>query len=48
MTSDAQMTMVDHMALVRKLRTKKIGINPISKLVKSISNGTLATGSEST
>ena len=44
---DAQMTIVDFMALVRKLPIK-MGIDTFGELAESLSNSILATGSEST
>ena len=46
--SDAQMTVVDFMALVRKLPMKKMGLHTFGELAESLSNSILATGSEST
>ena len=45
---DAQMTIVDFMALVRKLPIKKMGIDTFGELAESLCNSILATGSEST
>ena len=42
------MTVVDFMALVRKLPVKKMGIHSFGELTESLSNSILATGSEST
>ncbi|KAG1679017.1 Inositol-trisphosphate 3-kinase [Nymphon striatum] len=46
--SDAQMTIVDFMALVRKLPMKKMGLHTFEELAKSLSDRILATGSVST
>ena len=46
--SDAYMTKVDFMALVRKLPMKKMGLHTFGELAESLSNSILATGSEST
>ncbi|KAG1681713.1 putative non-intrinsic ABC protein 5 [Nymphon striatum] len=46
--SDAQMTIVDFMALVRKLPMKKMGFHTFEELAKSLSDRILATGSVST
>ncbi|KAG1649732.1 CRISP/Allergen/PR-1 [Nymphon striatum] len=45
--SDAQMTIVDFMALVRKLPMKKMGLHTFQELAKSLSDRILATGSVS-
>ena len=45
---DAQMTIVDFMALVRKLPMKKMGLDTFGQLAESLSNSILAKGSEST
>ena len=45
---DAQMTMVDFMALVRKLPMKKIGRDSFGQLAGSLSCSILAIGSKST
>ncbi|KAG1681452.1 hypothetical protein GQR58_011842 [Nymphon striatum] len=45
---DAQMPTVDFVAVVRKLRLKKLGLHTIGDFAESISNSILATGSEST
>ena len=45
---DAQMTIVDFMALVRKLPIKKMGIDTFGELAESLCNSILTTGSEST
>ena len=42
------MTIVDFMALVRKLPMKKIGLHTFGELAESLSNSILATGSAST
>ena len=46
--SDAQMTIVDFMALVHKLPMKKMGLHTFGELAESLSNRILATGSVST
>ena len=45
--SDAQMTTVDFMALVRKLPVKKMGIQTFGELAESLSHSILTIGSES-
>ncbi|KAK4317056.1 hypothetical protein Pmani_011868 [Petrolisthes manimaculis] len=45
---DAQMTVVDFMALVRKLPMKKMGLDTFGQLAENLSNSILAKGSEST
>ena len=42
------MTIVDFMALVRKLPMKKMGLDTFGQLAESLSNSILAKGSEST
>ena len=42
---DAQMTVVDFMALVRKLPMKQMGLGTFGKLAESLSNSILAKGS---
>ena len=46
--SDTQMTIVDFMALVRKLSIKKMGLHSFGELAENLSNSILATGSAST
>ncbi|KAG1688949.1 hypothetical protein GQR58_007914 [Nymphon striatum] len=46
--SDAQMTIMNFMALVRKLPMKKMGLHTFGELAESLSNRILATGSVST
>ena len=46
--SDAQMTIVDFMALVHKLPMKRMGRHTFGELAESLSNSILATGSAST
>ena len=46
--SDAQMKIVDFMALVRKLPMKMMGLHTFGELAESLSNSILATGSAST
>ena len=47
-TSDAQMTIVDFMALVHKLPMKRMGRHTFGELAESLFNSILATGSAST